>query len=60
MVISKWFYLGITLIGCVTGILALFFAPAKLQGMTWAWSWLHSFRLEFAWNSPAIRSVSSF
>ncbi len=51
MVISKWFYLGITLIGCVTGILALFFAPAKLQGMTWAWSWLHSFRLEFACDS---------
>jgi hydrogenase-4 component B len=48
---AKWAYLGTTLIGCLTGISVLFFAPAELQGMTWSWSWLHSFHLAFACDS---------
>ena len=51
MAFAKWAYLGTTLIGCLTGISVLFFAPAELQGMTWSWSWLHSFHLAFACDS---------
>lgn len=51
MMFSKSVYLGMTLIGCLTGIFALFFAPTKLQGMTWACSWLHSFTLAFTCDS---------
>jgi hydrogenase-4 component B len=51
MVLTKWVYLGTTLSGCLTGLFALFSTPAKLQGMAWSWSWLHSFSLEFACDS---------
>lgn len=51
MMFSKWAYLGVTLLGCIIGISALFFAPAEVQGMTWTWSWMHSFNLVFTCDS---------
>jgi hydrogenase-4 component B len=49
--VAKWLYLGITLLGCITGLVALFSASANLQGMAWSWSWLHSFTLAFSCDS---------
>ena len=51
MAFTKWVYLGITMIGCITGLFAIFSALAKLQGMAWSCSWLHSFTLAFACDS---------
>ncbi|MFH0782957.1 MAG: proton-conducting transporter membrane subunit [Pseudomonadota bacterium] len=51
MVFSKWIYLGITLLGSITGLSQLFFAPEQFHGMAWSWSWLHCFTLAFACDS---------
>ncbi|MBU1566955.1 MAG: hydrogenase [Proteobacteria bacterium] len=51
MAVAKGLYLGITLLGCITGLAALFSTSANFLGATWSWSWLHSFSLAFACDS---------
>lgn len=48
MMLTKWVYLATTLIGCITGLLALFSSVESLGEMAWSWSWLHAFTLAFS------------
>lgn len=50
-VLTRWVYLITTVVGCMTGLFALFSTAAGLQGMTWAWSWMHGFTLAFSCDS---------
>lgn len=49
--LTKWIYLLTTLLGCIIALTTLFSSTARLGGMAWAWTWLHSFTLEFSCDS---------
>ncbi len=50
-VLTRWVYLTTTVVGCMTGLFALFSTAAGLRGMAWSWSWMHGFALAFSCDS---------
>jgi hydrogenase-4 component B len=52
--LTKWLYLGTTLLGCCTGLFSLFSPAAGLNGAAWSYSWLHSFTLAFSCDSLSV------
>ena len=48
---SRWLYLGLTMLGCLMGMVVVSSGPEKLQDLAWNWSWLHTFTLAFRCDS---------
>jgi hydrogenase-4 component B len=51
LVLTKCIYIGVTTLGCLLGLYAIFSAAADPGRLAWSWSWLHSLTLSFAFDS---------
>ena len=54
MMLTKWLYLGTTLVGCLIGLFSLFSSIHRLEDLAWSWPWLHVFTLEFSCDSLSV------
>lgn len=50
-VLTKCIYIGVTTIGCISGMYSIFSAISHPESLNWSWSWLHSFSLSFTFDS---------
>jgi hydrogenase-4 component B len=50
-VLTKCIYLGVTTIGCISGMYSIISAISHPESLDWSWSWLHSFSLSFTFDS---------
>ena len=50
-VLTKYIYIGVTTIGCITGISSIFSAFSRPENLNWTWSWLQTFSLSFTFDS---------
>ena len=50
-VLTKCIYLGVTTLGCVSGMYSVLSAISHPESLNWSWSWLHSFSLAFNFDS---------
>ena len=48
MPLTKWIYLGATVLGCIIGLSALFPIAGGAGGMSFSWTWLRVFILSFS------------
>jgi len=49
--LTKCIYIGVTTIGCISGVYSIFSAMSNPAALNWSWSWLHVFTLSFAFDS---------
>lgn len=49
--LTKCLYIGVTSIGCLVGLYAIFSCLEAPAGLAWSWPWLHLFTLSFAFDS---------
>ncbi len=50
-VLTKCLYIGLTAIGCFSGMYSILAALGNPGSLAWSWSWLHSLTLSFAFDS---------
>ncbi len=49
-VLTKYIYIGMTTIGCITGMSSIFSAISHPESLNWTWSWLQTFSLSFTFD----------
>ncbi len=54
MLLTKWIYLGATVLGCITGLSALLKIAGGAGGMSFSWSWLQVFTLSFSGDALSL------
>lgn len=50
-VLTKCIYIGVTTIGCITGLYSILSATSHPESLAWSWPWLHLFTLSFSFDS---------
>ena len=50
-VLTKFIYIGVTAIGCLSGLCSVISSFADPKSLAWSWPWLHLFTLSFAFDS---------
>ena len=50
-VLAKYIYIGLTTIGCITGLSSIYSAISDPGSLAWSWPWLRLYTLSFTFDS---------